>query len=367
MLANETLRTYSRQIAIPSIGITGQESLEQANVVVVGAGGLGCPALIYLAAAGVGSMTIIDPDEVEASNLHRQVLFGPNEVGTPKAIAAVKRLREQGYGGNIVAKVDRITSANGSRLLAGAQLVLDCTDNFDARYAISDAALREKINHVWGAVYRLEGSSATFPPDDTLNYRAQFPVEPPPELSPTCETGGVLGAVCGVVGSMMAASAVASITGARQHSEEVILQTYDAASASVQSHKLYRVDKIKHIIETTEAAIPEIGLEVFTSRGTLKDASAVLIDVREPHELAIYSIPNSRSLPLGRLAAIDSEMASGLPEDMEAPILTICKSGYRSRIAARLIAELGYTNVRSISGGAQEYARQFLPDISPEY
>ncbi len=348
----------------------GQRRLLNARVCVVGAGGLGSPALLYLAAAGVGHITIIDNDVVDLSNLQRQVLHRTVDVGTPKVTSAERALHELNPLVSVSARHTEVTADTVYELIRGHDLVLDGTDNFPTRYLVNDACVELGLPLVWAAVLRFDAQVSTFvpapwvPADQAVQLRDLFPSAPPPEVVPSCADAGVLGAMCGQVGSIMATEAIKLITGAGEPLVGRVL-LIDVAGMSMRHIPLRpNPDRGHPPSDATTGTEPEGATSVPSmSPQGVADAldNLLVLDVREPPEHALGTVPNAMLVPLqdvlawGDLAALD-----------ERPIVVTCKAGPRAERAARHLLTLGHPNVRVLEGGMLGWTEHVDPSL-PRY
>ena len=356
--AAETTR-YSRHLRLPEIGLAGQHKLKAARVLVVGCGGLGCPVLQYLAAAGVGTLGLLDFDTVDESNLQRQVLYGPADVGRPKAAVAAEKLRAQNPFLDLRVHQELLTAANALALLAGYELVVDCSDNFATRYLVNDACVVLGKPLVFGAIFKFEGQVTVFNYQGGPTYRCLHPVPPGPGEAPNCAQIGVLGVLPGLLGTMQAAETLKIIL----ELGEVLsgrLLLVDALSMRFQTIRFRAVPAHQQLT----ALAPDYA--AFCGEAPLQAARApeitadelkewqqsgrplVLLDVREPHEHARRSI-GGQLLPLGQLAARLAEIGTGVP------VVVHCASGVRSQQAAQLLLEKGFAEVYSLRDGLADY------------
>ncbi|MFE8644303.1 molybdopterin-synthase adenylyltransferase MoeB [Sphingomonas sp. NCPPB 2930] len=360
-LSPEEIARYSRHLLLPELGLEGQRRLKSARVLVVGAGGLGSPVLLYLAAAGVGRIGINEFDVVEASNLQRQVIHGMSGLGRSKAESAARAIRELNPFVDVRLHGERLEAHNALAVLDGYDLVIDGTDNFATRYLVNDACVLAGKPYVWGSIYRFEGQASVFwedaPDGAGLNYRDLYPEPPPPELAPSCSEGGVLGVLCAAIGSVMATEAVKLIAGL---GESLLgrLMVYDALDMSWRSLPIRRARQralITRLIDypafcgLRTVTTGEVSAQSARELKALLDGDAppVLIDVREASERAIASIPGARHVPKDTLT--EDPWLAGLPK--ETPIVLHCKSGVRSRQALLALRERGYVDVRHLDGG----------------
>lgn len=357
---------HQRQMRLPQLGETGQRRLAAARVAVIGAGGLGAPVLSYLAAAGIGAVTVFDPDTVDVTNLHRQILFTESDLGRPKAVAAAEHLRDLAPGVEVRPVVDALTPANALELLAGHHLVLDGTDNFPTRYLVSDACELLDLPLVWGSILAFAGQVSVFWGADGrgVTYRDVHPVPPSPGEVPSCAEAGVLGMLCGVIGSTMAMEAVKVLAGMG----DVLLgrlALYDALRARWDELPLARDPRRLPVTEIEDVMIT-CGLPGPTGPArdevTAADLAGLLasgtrvIDIREERELAAGIVAGAEHLPMGELLRRagdgDGEAADGRTPDaagLEGAVL-YCAAGTRSASAQRVLAEQGI-RVRSLAGG----------------
>jgi adenylyltransferase/sulfurtransferase len=354
------LRRYSRHLLIPEVGLAGQERLSSARVLVIGAGGLGSPALQYLAAAGVGRIGIVDDDVVDETNLQRQTIYSTGDLGRGKAEIAAQRLR----GINPLVAYDtiplRFAPTNARELVRLYELVLDCTDRFSTRYLINDTCVLEGRPDVYGSIFRFDGQVSVFGARGGPCYRCLFPEAPPRESTPTCAEGGVLGALAGIVGAWQASEALKLLLGAGDPLVGRLLLV-DSLSARVREVRFER-DKScaacgeRPTIVSTDAqtyeevsqptCVPEIDVE------QLDEAlhNAVLLDVREPHEAVLGSIDGALRVPASELEARMSEL------DSSASYVVACRVGAKSLWAMQRLRDAGFTRLVHLRGGLLAYA-----------
>jgi adenylyltransferase/sulfurtransferase len=350
-------------VILPEIGVEGQEKLRRAKVLVVGAGGLGSPVSIYLAAAGVGTIGLVDFDKVDATNLHRQILYGTSAVGRPKLDAARERLEDLNDEIRIVTHDARLTSENALEILGGYDVIVDGTDNFATRYLVNDACVLLGKPNVYGSIFRFDGQVSVFGTKEGPCYRCLYPTPPPPHLVPSCAEGGVLGVLPGVVGTLQATETIKLITGAGETLAGRLL-LFDALHATFRSMKLrkrcHEHEPVTHLIDYEEFCSPMQERDITPSEVNEKlssGADVVLIDVREPNEWQAGHISQATHIPLsqvpGRLADI--------PKDRE--VVMICRSGGRSGRAQEYLLQNGYTRVKNMIGGMQRWARDVDPGL----
>ncbi|MFC8599868.1 ThiF family adenylyltransferase [Isoptericola sp. NPDC057191] len=376
------LARYARHLPLPGVGAEGQRRLAAARVLVVGAGGLGSPALQYLAAAGVGTVGVVDDDVVDLSNLQRQVVHGTADVGRPKVESVRDRLADLAPDVDVVAHAERLTPENVLGILRGYDLVLDGADNFPTRYLVSDAAEILGVPVVWGAIHQFDGQVSVFWGAPRLadgtrergaTYRDVFPVPPPPGTVPDCATGGVLGALCGTVGSVMATEAVKLITGAGTTLLGRIA-VYDALDLTWRQLAV-RPDPtrapVAALLADDDAYAAFCGLPASAARPaggtavlgpasvTARDAAALLaggepvtlVDVREDWEAQALPVAGSRLVPSGRFLGPDGAAAVRAELPTDRPVLLVCAAGARSARVADVARAVG-VDARSVEGGA---------------
>jgi sulfur-carrier protein adenylyltransferase/sulfurtransferase len=371
-LTAEEVERYSRHLIIPEIGTLGQRRLKNAKVLVIGAGGLGSPALLYLAAAGVGTLGIIDDDAVDLSNLQRQVIHGVADVGRAKiesardAIAALNPLVD------VQLHNVRLDASNALELFAGYDLILDGADNFATRYLVNDAAAILGKPYVWGSIFRFDGQASVFWEQHGPTYRDLYPEAPPAGSVPSCGEGGVFGMLCAAVGSLMVTEAVKLITGVgRSLLGRVAL--FDALGGSWREIKVARDPEAERITELTDyeafcGIVPEeatakentvtatqLATMLASREAGLKDFE--LVDVREPGEHDIVRIDGSVLIPQGRILA--GEAWAELPQDKD--IVFHCKAGTRSAAVLAAARKAGYQRVSHLDGGILAWVREVEP------
>jgi len=374
-LSVDEVRRYSRHLIVPDVAMAGQKRLKNAKVLVVGAGGLGSPALLYLAAAGVGTLGIVDFDTVDESNLQRQVIHGQSDIGRPKAESARDSIAEINPYVKVNLHQVMLDSSNVLDIFADYDLILDGTDNFATRYLVNDAAVLLDKPYVWGSIFRFDGQVSVFWDSHGPNYRDLYPVPPPPGMVPSCAEGGVLGVLCASIGSVMVNEAIKLITGIGDTLLGRLL-VFDALEMSwheVAIRKDPATAKITELIdyeafcgvvsdEAVEAAtgstITALELKDMIDAG--KDFA--LIDVREPAEYEIVKIPGSVLIPKGDI--ISGEALSKLPQDR--PIVLHCKSGVRSAEALAAVKQAGFKDAVHVQGGVIAWVNQVDPSL-PSY
>lgn len=358
--AAETTR-YSRHLRLPEIGLAGQQRLKAARVLVVGCGGLGCPVLQYLAAAGVGTLGLLDFDTVDESNLQRQVLYGTADVGRPKAMVAAEKLRAQNPFIELHTHQVLLSATNALELFGGYDLVLDCSDNFATRYLVSDACVLLGKPLVFGAIFKFEGQVTVFNYQNGPTYRCLHPVPPAAGEVPNCAQIGVLGVLPGLLGTLQATEALKIILeiGEVLSGRLLLVDTLSMRFQTIRFRPVAANQQLTALapdyaafcgeapMQAEAALVPELSadeLKAWQHSGR----PLQLIDVREPHEYARRSI-GGQLLPLGQLPARLSEIAA------DVPVVVHCASGVRSRQAARLLRESGFAEVYSLRNGLADY------------
>ena len=368
------MQRYARHLILPEVGVEGQRRLKAARVLVVGAGGLGSPAALYLAAAGVGVLGLADFDSVEFSNLQRQILHGTSAVGTSKLASAARRLRDVNPGVELVLHEARLSSANALAVLGGYDVVLDGSDNFPTRYLVNDACALLGKPDVYGSIYRFDGQASVFWAARGPCYRCLYREPPPPELVPSCAEGGVLGVLPGIIGSLQALEALKLVL---DIGETLVgrLVLFDALRMRFRELALEKDPDcplcgarptIRELIDYeafcgVEPAAASAGLEV-SARALKAELDAgrpvVLLDVREPFEWEICRIPGSVLMPLREVPARLTEL------DPAATVVTVCHTGMRSLDAAQFLRSRGIANARSLRGGVAGWAEEIDPAMA---
>jgi molybdopterin/thiamine biosynthesis adenylyltransferase/rhodanese-related sulfurtransferase len=352
---------YSRQIKLPEIGSAGQARLASGSVLVIGAGGLGSPAAIYLAAAGVGRIGLVDFDRVDETNLHRQILYATSDVGRSKLEAASERLLALNPELSLVTHDTRLTSANALDVLRGYDVVLDGTDNFATRYLVNDACLLLGKPNVYGSVLRFEGQASVFATAGGPCYRCLHPEPPPPHLVPSCAEAGVVGVLPGIIGTIQATEAIKMILGIGVTLAGRLL-LYDALRMTFRMIQLRRrCDEhaaITKLIDYEELCNPVNDTNITPTELAERIArgDVVLIDVREPHEWNAGHL-EAQHIPLQQIPQRFAE----IPTDRD--VVMICRSGARSEHARAFLANQGYTRVLNLVGGMLRWARDVDPDF----
>ena len=390
LTAQERTR-YARHLLLPDVGTDGQRRLRAARVLVVGAGGLGSPALLYLAAAGVGTIGVVDDDVVDTTNLQRQVVHGVADVGRPKTESAADAVLAISPGTHVVQHTERLDEATALDVIADYDLVLDGADNFPTRYLVGDACARLAVPHVWGSVYRFDGQVSVWWAGEGPCYACVFPHQPPPDAVPSCAVGGVLGAVCASIGSVMATEAVKLVTGigeplvGRLLVHDALRQTWDALPVTADPG--CRVcgsgaDLTRPLGWATgipagpddpsdaggaggasraRPAVDVTALHGLLEAGEVDGRRAVLLDVREEGERAIVALPGDAWLPVGEVRA-GADVPGVAPD---ARVYVYCKTGARSGEAVDLLRARGVDAV-NVEGGILAWVAQVDPTL-PTY
>ncbi|MFN7924076.1 MAG: molybdopterin-synthase adenylyltransferase MoeB [Bryobacteraceae bacterium] len=379
-LSKEEIQRYSRHLIMPEVGMEGQLKLKQARVLLVGTGGLGSPMALYLTAAGVGTIGLVDFDVVDFSNLQRQVIHGTKDVGKKKIDSAIESMNDINPFVKVLRHEAPLTSENALEILKDYDIVADGTDNFPTRYLVNDACVLLGKPNVYGSIFRFEGQSTVFAYPGGPCYRCLYPEPPPPGLVPSCAEGGVLGILPGVVGLIQATEVVKLILGA---GDPLVgrLMLYDALGMKFRELKLRRnpecpicgdhrtIDKLidyhqfcgvpqqpaaPEPVAVASGEIDVVGLKARMDRGD----RFVLVDVREPHEFQICRIPGSTLIPLGELPRRTGEL------DPEADIVVHCKMGGRSAKACDFLRQAGFKRVTNVKGGILAWADKVDPSVA---
>ena len=377
--AEETLR-YSRHLILPDVGVEGQERLKAARVLIVGAGGLGSPVALYLAAAGVGTLGLVDFDVVDASNLQRQILHGTKDVGRPKLDSAHDRIADVNPHVHVTTYETRLTSANALDIIRDYDIVVDGTDNFATRYLTNDACVLLGKPNVYGSIFRFEGQASVFATPDGPCYRCLFPEPPPPGSVPSCAEGGVLGVLPGIVGTIQATEAIKLILGLGDTLAGRLL-LIDALGMQFRSVNLRRdptcpacgARTIKELIdydefcagpthapahnEPHETRMIEETTPLELAAKLARHDDFDLIDVREPHEWKIAHIEGARLIPMGQ---VEEELDT---LDPEREIVVMCRSGVRSGQVVRAMQAVGYKRVKNLAGGILRWSDEVDPTV----
>jgi sulfur-carrier protein adenylyltransferase/sulfurtransferase len=380
-LTIDEVRRYSRHLIIPEIGMTGQKRLKNAKVLCVGAGGLGSPALLYLAAAGVGTLGVIDFDVVDESNLQRQIIHGQSDVGRLKAESARDSIAEINPYVHVQVHTDALSNDNVMEIFSGYDLIVDGTDNFATRYMVNDACVLLGKPYVWGSIFRFDGQASVFWAEYGPCYRCLYPDPPPPGMVPSCAEGGVLGVLCGSIGSIQVTEAIKLLTGVGE-SLAGRLMIYDALEMSYRTVRVRRDPEcaicgknptITGLIDydafcgavSADAAEAASGSTITASdlKGMLDRGDNIfLVDVREPNEYEIVSIPGATLIPKDQF--LTGAALEKLPQDKR--IVLHCKSGARSAEALAVVKNAGFADAVHVGGGVLAWVSQIDPSL-PTY
>ena len=384
-LSADEVRRYSRHLIIPDVGMSGQKRLKNARVLCIGAGGLGSPALMYLAAAGVGTLGIVEFDTVDESNLQRQIIHGQSDIGRSKAESARDSIKEINPYVDVVIHDERLDSSNVMQLFAQYDLIVDGTDNFATRYLVNDACVLLGKPYVWGSIYRFDGQASVFWAEHGPCYRCLYPEPPPPGMVPSCAEGGVLGVLCASIGSIQVTEAIKLLTGI---GDPLLgrLKVYDALEMDYREVRI-RKDPNCAICGPHATVTELIDYDAFC--GVISDAAAeaardstisvhdlkqmleerergerdfVLIDVREPIEWEIATIDGAEFIPKGEF--LDGSALEKLPTDK--PIVLHCKVGGRSAEVLAVLHGAGFSDAVHVGGGINAWSLQVDPN-TPYY
>ncbi len=376
-LTHEEILRYSRHLLIPEVGLRGQQKLKASSVLVIGTGGLGSPVALYLAAAGVGRIGIVDYDVVDASNLQRQIIHGTSTLGVRKVESARRRMLDLNPDIEVVVYDEPFTSENAMRIAADYDVIVDGTDNFPTRYLSNDVAVFLGKPNVYASIFRFDGQVSVFYAKEGPCYRCLFPAPPPPGLVPSCAEGGVLGVLPGTIGSIQATETLKLLLGI---GEPLIgrLLLYNALDMSFDFVELKKNPNcrvcgpnadIKELIDYEEfCGVPGHDREEGSAGAgwdiaptelaeRLQNNGILLLDVREPHELEISRLPGAVNIPLGQLAARLSEL------DSAREMVVFCKAGTRSARALELLVSAGFRKVKNLKGGINAWAREVDPSL----
>lgn len=373
-LTVDEVRRYSRHLIIPDVAMAGQQRLMNAKVLCVGAGGLGSPALMYLAAAGVGTLGIVEFDTVDESNLQRQIIHGQSDIGKSKAQSAKAKIAEINPYVNVVTHESRLDNSNVMEIFSQYDIIVDGTDNFATRYLVNDACVLLKKPYVWGSIYRFDGQASVFWAEYGPCYRCLYPEPPPPGMVPSCAEGGVLGVLCATIGSIQTTEAIKVIAGVGDAMIGSLI-IYDALEMSFRKIKVRKDPNCPLCSDnpTQTELLPDY--EAFC--GVLSDAAEVavkdstitvtelaakiagndnfyLVDVREPSEFEIVRIPGSHLIP--KQGFLDGTVLSTMPQDK--PIVLHCKSGVRSAECLAILKGAGFSDATHVAGGVIAWAKQ---------
>jgi len=373
----DEIRRYSRHLIMPEVAMEGQQRLKAAKVLCIGAGGLGSPVIMYLAAAGVGTLGIVEFDVVDETNLQRQIIHGQSDVGRSKAESARDTVAEINPNVKVVLHETRLDSSNAFDIFKDYDLIVDGTDNFPTRYLVNDACVLLHKPYVWGSIFRFEGQASVFWADQGPCYRCLYPEPPPPGMVPSCAEGGVLGVLCATIGSIQATEAVKLVIG-RGNPLIGRLKLYDALEMDLKTIKVRKDPScpicgenptIKELIDyeefcgirgaevSPEGDVPSVTPDEL-ARLMKGDRKPFIVDVREPFEVEISKLPfDQKLIPLNEVVNRVHELSSA--DD----IVLYCRSGARSGQATQFLQSIGFTKVKNLAGGINAYAEEVDPSI----
>jgi len=378
-LSKEEYERYSRHIILPEVGLEGQKKLKAAKVLCIGTGGLGSPLLLYLAAAGIGRIGIVDFDVVDASNLHRQIIHGTSSVGKPKIESARQRILEINPNCQIDLYETRLSSANALDIFAPYDIVVDGTDNFPTRYLVNDACVITGKPNVYGSIFRFEGQATVFNYADGPNYRDLYPDPPPPGMVPSCAEGGVLGVLCGIIGTIQATETIKIILGQGTTLSGRLL-LYDALQMKFRELKL-RPNPVRPVIDKlidyeqfcgipqakameNDSNIPEMTVQELKEIIDRNSGEYIIVDVRNPNEYEIASIPGTVLVPLSEIEHGNGvEKIRSLVKDHK--LIVHCKMGGRSAKALGILQKAGIEGF-NVKGGISAWSQEIDPSV-PRY
>src|SRR6266496_1486979 len=380
-LSRDEIFRYSRHLIIPDVAMDGQKRLKNASVLLIGAGGLGSPNAMYLAAAGVGHIGIVDFDDVDASNLQRQVIHGTSDIGRPKLESARDKIREINPYVEVTLHETRLTSENARGIIRDYDLIVDGSDNFPTRYLVNDACVLEGKPYVWGSIYRFDGQASVFWAEHGPCYRCLYPEPPPPGMVPSCAEGGVLGVLCATIGSLQVNEAIKVITGIGEPLAGRLM-IYDALDMTFRTVKVRKDPEcpvcgknptITELIdyeefcgvvsEDAQHAAAGSTITATDLKGMLDAGENIfLVDVREPNEYEIVSIPGATLIPKGEF--LSGAALERLPQDKR--IVLHCKSGARSAEVLAVIKDGGFSDAVHVGGGVLAWINQVDPSL-PAY
>ena len=377
-LSNDEIGRYSRHLIMPEVALEGQKKLKQAKVLTIGAGGLGAPLAMYLAAAGVGTIGIVDFDVVDESNLQRQIIHGTSDVGRKKMESARDTLKDINPNVNVVEFEEALTSYNALEIFEDFDIIVDGTDNFPTRYLVNDACVLLGKPNVYGSIFRFEGQASVFWAEEGPCYRCLYPEPPPPGLVPSCAEGGVLGILPGAIGTIQATETVKLILGIGEPLVGRLL-LYDALGMSFREMKLRKdpncpvcgenptlTELIDYqefcgipqaVAAEQENRVPEISVQELKAK--MDNGGINVLDVREPYEYEIVNI-GAPLIPLNELPQRYEEL------DRDQPLAIHCRSGARSANAVKLLQERGFENVYNVEGGILAWSEEIDPSL-PQY
>jgi molybdopterin/thiamine biosynthesis adenylyltransferase/rhodanese-related sulfurtransferase len=380
-LSVNEVKRYSRHLIIPDVGMSGQKRLKNAKVLCVGAGGLGSPALLYLAAAGVGTLGVIDFDVVDESNLQRQIIHGQSDIGRPKALSARDSIKEVNPYVNVVVHEEALSNDNVMDIFSGYDLIVDGTDNFATRYLVNDACVLLGKPYVWGSIFRFDGQASVFWAEYGPCYRCLYPEPPPPGMVPSCAEGGVLGVLCASIGSVQVTEAIKVLTGIGEPLVGRLL-IYDALEMNYRTlnikkdpdcaicgenatiTELIDYDNFCGVVSANaQEAAAGSTITAADLKGMLdREEKIYLVDVREPNEYEIVSIPGAVLIPKDQI--LSGAALETLPADRQ--IVLHCKSGARSAECLAVLKNAGFSDAVHVGGGILSWINTVDPTL-PAY
>jgi adenylyltransferase/sulfurtransferase len=376
-LSHDEIRRYSRHLIMPEVGLAGQETLRRSSVLVIGTGGLGSPVALYLGAAGIGRIGLVDFDVVDETNLQRQIIHGTKDLGRPKLHSARDRIQDVNPHIEVVLHETALDSGNALQIMADYDVIIDGTDNFPTRYLTNDACVLLGKPNVYGSIFRFEGQASVFYADKGPCYRCLFPEPPPPGLVPSCAEGGVLGVLPGVIGTVQATEAIKLLLGVGSPLIGRLL-LYDALEMSFDQVQLSKnpecpvcgdhptvtelIDYVQFCgLDPAEVLEPNWEITPTELAARIRDGGhPVLLDVREPHEWEIAHLEGATLIPQGNLLARMNELSTA------DEIVLYCRSGQRSARALTLLREAGFRRLKNLRGGINAWARTVDPSL-PQY
>jgi molybdopterin/thiamine biosynthesis adenylyltransferase/rhodanese-related sulfurtransferase len=382
-LTNEEVLRYSRHLIMPEVGMEGQQKLKAARVLCIGTGGLGSPLALYLAAAGVGTIGLVDFDVVDFTNLQRQIIHFTSDVGRPKLESAREKLAAINPFVNVQTFNTKLSSDNALRIFADFDIIVDGTDNFPTRFLVNDACVFSGKPNVYGSIFRFEGQASVFAAKDGPCYRCLYPEPPPPGLVPSCAEGGVLGILPGLVGLIQATEAIKLILGAgdpligrlllvdalgmkfrelklRKNPDCVVCGKHPTVTKLIDYEEFCGLRGQEKPVSTSGPGVPEITVEELKQRLDAQD-DLFILDVREPHEYKICNL-NGHLIPLNELPKRVQELDSAKNKDM----VVHCRSGARSARAVQFLQQAGFTRIKNLKGGILAWADRIDPKV-PKY
>ena len=379
-LTNQELNRYSRHLVLPEVGVDGQERIKQGRILIVGAGGLGSPAALYLAAAGIGKIGIVDFDKVDENNLQRQIIHSTEDIGTLKTESAKNSINNLNPNVKVETYDVKLNSKNAMEIIKNYDVVIDASDNFPTRYLVNDACVLLKKPNVYGSIFRFEGHASVFNFDDGPCYRCMFPNPPPKEDIPSCAEGGVLGILPGIIGTIQATEALKIIL----RKVDVLsgrFLVYDALAMTFKELKLGKNKncpicgenpKVRELIdyeqfcnmkEEEEKSLEEDEISVQKFKKIIDDhEDFVLVDVREEYEWDICKIKGAKLIPLSQILNGNIDILEDVEKDKK--IVLHCHTGARSADALNILRSMGFKNLKNLVGGIDAWANEIDPEVA---